>query len=480
MLSLLGAAALLPRLAKADTETAMRLCDLDLTLVDQQWNVAKANQSLADQPLSIAGKTFTHGVATHANSLIILHLNGGTRRFRAFVGVDDNIGKLASVRFAVIGDGRELWKSEIRKKGDAALPIDIDVSGVNYLTLRADDAGDGNSEDHADWAQAVFEGVTKKLVLVSRLPEEKNLFLPGRQWLDTDGHLIQAHGGGLMHHEGKWYLYGEDRSKGYISIGTSGYVSDDLLNWKHLGVVLPRASYDQKHGDQTLCERPKVAYNPATKKFVLWFHYDKSGYGDSRGGVAIADKPEGPFQYLGAQRPIEASTFRDMNLFVDDNGKAYVFYAGEENYTMHVVRLNKEWTAPEMPMIEGQTWNRILVRRHREAPAPFKYNGKYYLITSGATGWAPNPGDLAVADSPLGPYQSLGNPFIGPKANTSFDTQSTFVIPQPGAPEGHFLYLGDRWKSEALHDARYVWLPFQMQDGKAEIHWTDSFKVAPF
>lgn len=477
-LSLLGGAALMPRsVLAAQTPATMRLSDLDLKLVDQEWNVAKANRSLVDAPLGIAGKTYEHGIATHANSRMILHLDGGARRFRALAGVDDSGGRLSSVRFSIIGDGRELWKSEIRKKGDTALPVDLDITGVKYLTLRADDAGDGISEDHADWAEAVLEGVTKTLTVLSRLPAEKGLFLPGRQWTDAKGQLIQAHGGGLMRHDGKWYWYGEDRSNGYIAIGASGYVSNDLLNWWPLGVVLPRKTYDQKHGDQTLCERPKVAYNPATKKFVMWFHYDRSGYGDSRGGVAIADNPEGPFRFLGAQRLIESSTFRDMNLFVDDDGRAYVFYAGEDNWTMHVVRLNREWTAPEMPMVEGKTWNRILVRQMREAPAPFKYQGKYYLITSACTGWAPNAGDLAVADAPVGPYKSLGNPFVGAKSDTSFDTQSTFIIPQPGAPAGHFLYLGDRWKPEALQDARYVWLPFQMQNGKGEIHWTDNFSL---
>ena len=475
LLALLGGAALAPRFAMA--ANTFRLSDLQLSLVDQEWNVAQANQSLAKTPLSIAGKIFSHGVATHANSSMIVHLNGGTRRFRAFVGVDDNIGRLASVRFRVIGDKRVLWQSGVRRKDDAALPIDVDVSGIRHLSLQVDDAGDGKSEDHANWAEATFEGAWKKPRLVSRLPEEKNLFLPGRQWLDTAGKPIQAHGGGLMRHKGRWYWYGEDRSNGYIAIGASGYVSNDLVNWKHMGVVLPRSAYDQKHGDQTLCERPKVAYNPATKKFVMWFHYDRAGYGDSRGGVAVANKPEGPFEYLGAHRPVESSTFRDMNLFVDDDGKAYVFYAGEENYTMHVVRLNDEWTAPQMPMVEGQTWNRVLVRAHREAPAPFKHNGKYYLITSGATGWAPNPGDLAVANTPLGPYKSLGNPFVGPKAKTSHDTQSTFVIPLPGGTSDQFLYMGDRWKSEALHDARYVWLPFEMKAGKTEFSWKDSWAL---
>jgi beta-xylosidase len=210
----------------------------------------------------------------------------------------------------------------------------------------------------------------------------------------------------------------------------------------------------------------------------MWFHYDRSGYGDSRGGVAIADHPAGPWKYLGQQRPIESSTFRDMGTFVDDDGRAYVFYSGEENQTMHVVRLNAEWTGPEMPMVEDKTWARILRGRARESPSPFKHEGKYYLITSGTTGWAPNPGDLAVADNPLGPYKQLGNPFRGEEARTSHRSQSTFVIPDPSRPAGNFIYLGDRWKPEALADARYVWLPFKMDGENTKIDWHERWSLA--
>ncbi len=451
------------------------LSDLDLTLVDQQWNVAGRNLSVGGKPLRIGGRTFATGVGTHADSRIVLHLNRGTRRFRALVGVDDEAEVQGSVRFSIQGDGKELWNSGVRKKGDAALPVDLDVSAVQWLVLHADDGGDGIANDHADWAEAAFQGVSKRPVIVSRLPKENGLFLPDKQWTDTDGKLIQAHGGGLLKHGNEWWWHGEDRSNGYVAIGASAYVSTDLVHWKRSGLALPRSSYDQKHGDQTICERPKVIYNPTTKKFVMWFHYDRSGYGDSRGGVAVADHPAGPFQFLGAIRPVESSTFRDMNLFVDDDGKAYVFYAGEGNPTMHVVRLNDEWTAPQQPMVEGQTWARILVNKMREAPAPFKHDGKYYLITSACTGWSPNAADLAVADSPLGPYKSLGNPCVGPRANTTFDTQSTYVLPVPGAP-GHFIFLADRWKPEALADARYIWLPFKMENGRTTITWRDSWR----
>ncbi|MDF2440224.1 MAG: hypothetical protein JWN98_1208 [Abditibacteriota bacterium] len=459
-------------------ETSVALSDLDLTLVDQQWSVPRRNLAVSGKPLSIGGRKFTNGVGTHANSLIVVRLERGTRRFRALAGVDDNTEARGSVRFSVQGDGRELWNSGIRHRGDAALPIDLDVSRVRYLTLHVDDTGDNNSNDHGNWAEATFEGVRRSPALVTRLPHEEKAFLPGRLWLDTNGKPIQAHGGGILRHNNRWWWYGEDRSAGYVAIGASAYVSDDLLRWKHAGVVLPRSSYNQVHGDQTLCERPKVLFNPTTRQFVMWFHYDRAGYGDSRAGVAVADRPEGPFHFLGAHRPIEKSTFRDMGVFVDDDKRAYVFYAGEENATMHVVRLNASWTGPEMPMVQGQTWDRILIGKMREAPAPFKHAGKYYLITSGCTGWAANPADLAVAARPLGPYTSLGNPCIGPGADKTFNTQSTFVLPIPGAPAGNFLYLGDRWKPEALADARYVWLPFRIEGNRAPLQWASRWTLS--
>jgi len=344
------------------------------------------------------------------------------------------------------------------------------------LCKRSTDGGDGISFDHADWANARFEGVSGPIKVVERLPEHAGKIVPGAAWRDTDGNLIQAHGGGILRHDGKYYWYGENRSEGYVAIGVSAYVSEDLVNWKHAGVVLPNTAYNEKWKERTINERPKVVYHPRTRKFVLWFHYDRSGYGDSQAGVAIADRPEGPFRFLGMHRPVTSSTYRDMNLFVDDDGRAYAIYAGEENYTMHIVRLNEEWTAPEQPMVEGKTWIRTLIHGHREAPAPFKHNGKYYMITSGATGWDPNPGQYAVADSMLGRWQVVANPFVGAGREITFGSQSTFVLPVAGKP-GNFIYLGDRWNPQNLADARYVWLPFQMkEDGTFEIHWRDSWE----
>ncbi|MFQ7550205.1 MAG: hypothetical protein ACLRMZ_07795 [Blautia marasmi] len=45
---------------------------------------------------------------------------------------------------------------------------------------------------------------------------------------------------------------------------------------------------------------------------------------------------------------------RDMNLFKDDDGTAYVIYSSEGNRTMFVSRLNDEYTGLEVPREEAE------------------------------------------------------------------------------------------------------------------------------
>ena len=133
---------------------------------------------------------------------------------------------------------------------------------------------------------------------------------------------------------------------------------------------------------------------------------------------------------------------------------------------MYIAKLNDTYTglakdADEMVLGEDFC---ISSTDSREAPAMFKYQGKYYLITSGYTGWAPNQARYAVADSPLGPWTNMGNPCVGDTSNNTFETQSTCVI-RLDAENGKFIYMGDRWynpdNGKDLSDSRYVWLPIE-------------------
>ncbi len=131
------------------------LDEADLSAIQSGWGSPQARHSVEGNPLTIAGKTYDHGVGTHAVSTWLLRLDGAGRRFTAMVGIDDEVGKAnASVEFLVLGDRNVLWQSGIMKKGDPAKNVDVALDGVKLLGLLVTDAGDGIDYDHADWADA--------------------------------------------------------------------------------------------------------------------------------------------------------------------------------------------------------------------------------------------------------------------------------------------------------------------------------------
>jgi hypothetical protein len=313
-------------------------------------------------------------------------------------------------------------------------------------------------------------------------------FRPGQLWLDTDGSPIQAHGGGVMHHQGTYYWSGTEYaadSSGTFR-GTRCYSSTDLYNWTYEGYALEVNESIPELSSTIVNERAHVVCNAATAEFVMWWHMDDwSGatpYVGARAGVAVSDTATGLFQYRRCFRPINDQTYRDDNLFLDDDGTAYVFYASEDNWTEYVSRLSADFLDVETPIVENATWARNQVNGNREAPAPFKHDGRYYLITSGCTGWSPNPADCAISSTgPLGPYVPQGNPCVGPGSDTTFDSQSTCVFPVAGKLPGSFIFMADRWNSGNVNDSRYVWLPLVMEsDGTFQLQWLDEWDLSVF
>lgn len=307
-----------------------------------------------------------------------------------------------------------------------------------------------------------------------KIPPQPN----GKVWKDTKGNVINAHGGGLLFHNGVYYWFGEiKKGKTWLvpdqqwedyrvpAGGVSCYSSKDLMNWKYEGVALPSLIGNPGHDLDTskVIERPKVIYNKRTKKFVMWMHVDANDYSYSQAGVAISDKPTGPYKYMGSVKP-NGQMSRDMTVYKDDDGKAYLIYSSESNKTMHVCLLSVDYLSPTT------TYTRITTAQNREAPAVFKYNKKYYLITSDCTGWSPNPATYATADSLLGDWQQMGNPCKGNGAGSTFNSQSTFIMPLPGQ-KNVFLFMADQWNKTNLPDSRYIWLPIKMTANKPVIEW---------
>lgn len=152
---------------------------------------------------------------------------------------------------------------------------------------------------------------------------------------------------------------------------------------------------------------------------------------------------------------------RDMALFVDTDGTAYHIAASEENQTTHI----KEFTDDYL----GFTGNykRVFPGGRNEAPAIFLKDRKYYMISSGLTGWKPNPGRSAVADEIMGDWVSLGNPCRGSdeEVNTTFGSQSTYAIDVGGRGE-RFILMADKWRPKNAIDGRYLWIEIEFDEGK--------------
>ena len=316
-----------------------------------------------------------------------------------------------------------------------------------------------------------------------------------------------------MFYENTYYWFGEHKLAGKAGnealVGVHCYSSSNLYNWRDEGIAL--AVSEDPTSDITkgcILERPKVIYNAKTRKFVMWFHLELKGkgYESARSGVAVADQVTGPYKFLRSFRPNAGSwpigvteaheevsvkqnylardfaggqMARDMTLFVDDDGKAYQIYSSEENQTMQISQLSDDYLSP------AGIYARVFENRFNEAPAICKYQGHYWLLTSGCSGWAPNTARLSVADSIWGPWKELGNPCVGINsqnqidANLTFGGQSTYILPVQGKP-GSFIAMFDVWKPDDAISSCYVWLPMIFQRNCFTITWRDEWDISMF
>lgn len=362
------------------------------------------------------------------------------------------------------------------------------------------------------------------LMIFNACKNRVDTFKPGELWLDNNGVHINAHGGGILFYNDIYYWFGEhkiERKAGNLAqVGFHCYSSKDLYNWKDEGIALS-VSEDTNSLIVKGCviERPKVIYNAKNKQFVMWFHHELKdmGYKAAMTGLAVSDKITGPYRYLKSVNPNkgewpanyqdslkekphdieDAKTLwskewkqqviqgvilkrdfnkgqmaRDMTLFVDTDGTAYHIHSSEENQTLHIAELTGDYLD-----FSGK-YTRVLEGKENEAPAMFKKGSKYYMISSGCSGWKPNPARSAVADHPLGPWTELGNPSRGTddQVKTTFHSQSTYVLPIHGKKDA-FVYMGDRWVPENAIDGRYIWLPIEFENEKPVIKWEDQWSL---
>ena len=127
-------------------------------------------------------------------------------------------------------------------------------------------------------------------------------------------------------------------------------------------------------------------------------------------GVAVADKPEGPYKdYLGKPlidkfhnkaQPIDQFIFRDVN------GQHYLIYGGWRH--CNIARIKDDFTG-FIPFDDGTIFKEITPDKYVEGPFMFVKNGKYYFMWSEGGWTGPDYSvSYAIADSPLGPFKRIG------------------------------------------------------------------------
>ena len=284
-------------------------------------------------------------------------------------------------------------------------------------------------------------------------------FNPGVDWPDNRGQHIQAHGGGILKLGSEYYWFGEDRTQGldhsyrYVSC----YSSSNLAHWTFRRQVVKLADPEEL-GPRWVLERPKVFYNAKTKKYVMYAHIDgKGSYKFASVAVLTCDTVDGDYRYLKSFRPLGHES-RDIGQFVDDDGSAYLIFE-DRPFGFRIASLSDDYLNVEKEV--------CLFPQHLEGGAVVHYQGLYYVIGSGLTGWTPNPNKYATAAKLSGPWSGFKD--IAPPETRTYGSQSTMMLKVVGTKTTTVIYLGDIWKPQTQWDSRYLWMPLEIGDGKLRL-----------
>ncbi|MDO8539988.1 MAG: glycoside hydrolase family 43 protein [Opitutaceae bacterium] len=231
---------------------------------------------------------------------------------------------------------------------------------------------------------------------------------------------------------GKYYLYGTDGGRD-VHLGFKVYVSTDLVNWSEPAGV---------HSGGRALEK---ANSWGTRGFWGAEVYERNGtfymYYTVEEHLAIATSasPLGPF-VQAVKKPVWPQRAIDPHLFVDDDGKAYMYYVSFENRSndIYVVEMKEDWMTPKEETKRRciwytQPWENADPKYAKwpvtEGSAVLKHKGVYYLFYTGnhylsqkyAVGYA-------TASSPFGPWTKHdGNPILQQTENLRGTGHCSFV-----------------------------------------------------
>ncbi|WP_439555537.1 glycoside hydrolase family 43 protein [Dyadobacter sp.] len=216
------------------------------------------------------------------------------------------------------------------------------------------------------------------------------------------------------------------------------FSSKDLVNWKKHENILDTSAI--KWAKRAMWA-PSIIEKD--KKYYFFFGANDIQSDNELGGigVAVADKPEGPFKdYLG--KPLIDKFHNkaqpiDQFVFKDKDGQYYLFYGGWRH--CNVAKLKPDFTG-FIPFEDGSTFREVTPEGYVEGPFMFIRNGKYYFMWSEGGWTGPNYSvAYAIADSPFGPFKRVDKILQqDPKVATGAGHHS--VIQVPGKDEWYIVY----------------------------------------
>ncbi len=279
---------------------------------------------------------------------------------------------------------------------------------------------------------------------------------PGKIWLDNNGKRIQAHGGSLLFAEGRFYWYGENKegitgtASGepcpYWHHGVKLYSSEDLYNWVDEGLVMEESDdIGNPFHPARIMDRPHILYHRKNKQFVLYAKTSNQGFGECVFSVCVGESlKKMRFLHEIKPGPYQAGDF-DL---VEKDGKAYLIF--ENPHTeMICAELSDDYL--NFSGVFSSHIPEECPPYVREAPAFFERNGEMFLLTSGTTGYFPNPSKTYRMDSFHGEWKDLGFTCLDDRNRNSFHAQFSSVFHHPSRPS-LYIALGDRWLNDLPED----------------------------
>jgi beta-xylosidase len=254
-----------------------------------------------------------------------------------------------------------------------------------------------------------------------------NPVLPG-WYADPEGIILQNN----------YYIFPTYSAPYEQQVFLDAFSSADLIHWQKHSRILDTASI--KWAKKAMWA-PSVTEKDG--KYYLFFGANDIQSGQESGGigVAVSDKPEGPYKdHLG--KPLidkfhNGAQPIDQFVFKDKDGQFYLIYGGWRH--CNIARLNSDFTG-FLPFPDGSIFREITPDQYVEGPFMFIKDGKYYFMWSEGGWTGPDYAvAYAIADSPLGPFKRAGK-ILQQNSSVATGAGHHSVIKRPGKDRWYMVY----------------------------------------